>query len=153
MTRSGGRLDRGRRLMMCALDGELDDDQRREFDVLLASDAALRAEWRRLSQVRKAMRSVTLRNPPDEVWEGYMNTVYRRFERSIGWILTSIGAVVLVSYGIWTAISDMMADTTVPWFIKAGTLALVVGGVILFVSVVREKLFVRRTDPYKDVIR
>ncbi len=82
-----------------------------------------------------------------------MNTVYRRLERSIGWILASVGAIVVVSYGVWTAISEMIADATVPWYIKAGVLALVVGAVILFVSVVREKLFVRKTDPYKDVVR
>ena len=150
---TGERLDRARRLLMCAIDDELSARERRELDDLLESDPALRTEWEQLSQIKHATDSVKLRNPSDEVWEGYMNTVYRRFERSIGWILASVGAVVLVSYGIWTAISEVIADTTVPWFIKAGTLALVVGAVILFVSVVREKLFIRKTDPYKDVIR
>jgi len=79
--------------------------------------------------------------------------VYRRFERGAAWILVSVGAIVLLSWGLWQAVQDILGDTELPTFIKAGILALVAGGVILLVSVIREKLILRRSDPYKDVIR
>ncbi len=150
---SNERLDRARRMMMAALDGELSTEEVGELDRLVESDPALQAEWHRLKQVKEATKTMTLRAPPDEVWDGYWNTVYRRLERGIGWILASIGAIVLLSYGTWMWVRELLADTSLPWFIKGAILALVVGLVIVFVSVIREKLFVRKTDPYKDVVR
>ena len=40
-----------------------------------------------------------------------------------------------------------------PGYVRWGLLALIAGFVILFVSVVRERLFTRKDDPYKDVVR
>jgi hypothetical protein len=48
---------------------------------------------------------------------------------------------------------ELWNDQQLPVLVKAGSFALIVGLVILAVSVLREKLFIRRTDPYKDVIR
>jgi hypothetical protein len=50
-------------------------------------------------------------------------------------------------------VQEFLDDTSTPAIVKYGTVVLIVGLVVLFVSVVREKLFVRRSDPYKDVIR
>ena len=79
--------------------------------------------------------------------------MYARVERGVGWILLSLGAIVLISYGLWTAAKQLLADTSIPLFIKAAVFVLTVGMVILFVSIVREKWFVYRSDPYKDIQR
>lgn len=82
-----------------------------------------------------------------------MDSVYRRVERGIGWILLSVGAVVLFSYVLWEVVRELVGDVTIPWYVKGGGLALLVGIVILAVSVIREKYFVFRDDPYRDVNR
>jgi hypothetical protein len=138
---------------MSALDGELTARERRELEGLLNADSSLRDEWNRLTRVKEVTQSMSLRKPPDEVWEDYWASVYSRLERGIGWILVSIGLIVLVSYGAWRGVEELIADAGLLWFLKGAILATTVGLAVLFVSVVREKLFVRSRDPYKDVQR
>ncbi len=149
--RSGG--DQLRRLMMAYLDGELAAPERQELERRLASDPALAREWERLVRLKEVTEAMRLRKPPDEVWDGYWTSVYRRLERGIAWILVSIGAIVVLGYGAWTGVQELIADAAMPWFLKAAILAATVGAVVLFVSVLREKLFVRGRERYKDVER
>ena len=148
-----GEADRTHRLMMGALDGELDEADKAEFERLLIRDPALQTEWKRLNELQEVTSTMALRSPPEEVWETYWTSVYHRFERGVGWVLLSLGAIVSLSYGLWRFARELMADTTIPLFMKGAIVAVIVGGVILFVSVVREKWFVYRSDPYKDVQR
>ena len=96
---------------------------------------------------------MTLRSPPQESWDTYWTSVYHRFERGVGWVLLSLGAIVSLSYGLWKAAQEILADTTIPGFIKGAILLAIVGAVVLFVSVAREKWFAYRSDPYKDIQR
>ena len=145
--------ERARRLMMGALDHELSRQEQGELSELLTSDAVLDAEWKQLQRVKEVTQGMALQRPPHEVWDGYWVGVYRRLERGIGWILLSIGAIVLVSWGAWEGVQELLRDVETPTMVKVGILAVIVGIVVLFISVVREKLIVRRNDPYKDVIR
>lgn len=94
------------------------------------------------------------RDPSDEAWRNYWTRVYNKMERGIGWIFTSIGAIVLLAYGSFRAIESFVRDPGVELAVKIGTLALIFGLVVLFVSVVRERIFTYRTDKYsKEVER
>jgi ferric-dicitrate binding protein FerR (iron transport regulator) len=145
--------ERARRLIMASVDGELASGERAELERLLDERPNLRAEWARIQRVKEVTDAMALRPAPEEVWSDYWASVYSRLERGIGWILFSLGAIVLLSYGAWTGVRQLLADTTVPWFVKASLLALTVGVVVLLVSVVREKVFVGRRQRYKDVER
>ncbi|MGD8698494.1 MAG: hypothetical protein PVJ43_04335 [Gemmatimonadales bacterium] len=145
--------ERVRRLLMSGLDGELNAVERKELERLLDADPRLRDEWNRLSKVKEVTQSMALRKPPDEVWEDYWASVYSRLERGVGWILVSVGGIVLVSYGAWQGVQALIADVDMPWFLKGAILATTIGLVVLFVSVLREKLFIRASDPYKDIQR
>ncbi len=150
---AGSDRERIRHLMMAYLDDELAPDDRGELERLLETDPALREEWQRLRRVKEVTADMALKGPDAEVWDDYWTSVYRRLERGIGWVLVSLGAVVLVSYGLWTAVKSLLEDTTTLPLVRWAMLVALVGAVVLFVSVVREKLFVRRRDPYKDVKR
>jgi len=138
---------------MSGLDGELSAEEREELERLLEADSRLREEWDRLSRLKEVTQSMALRKPPDEVWEDYWASVYSRLERGVGWILVSVGGIVLVSYGAWQGVQSLIADTDMPWFLKGAILAVTIGLVVLFVSVLGEKLFTWSRDPYKDVQR
>jgi hypothetical protein len=138
---------------MASIDGELAGGERGELERLLDEHPALRAEWARFQRVKEVTETMALRPAPEEVWSDYWASVYSRFERGIGWILFSLGAIVLLSYGAWAAVKELIADATMPWFVKASLLALTVGTAVLLVSVVREKVFVGRRQRYKDVER
>ncbi|MCL7970826.1 MAG: hypothetical protein M8866_01885 [marine benthic group bacterium] len=147
------RIERSEELLMQALDGELGADERRELDGLLADNPELRVEWERLSRLKEVTGNMKLRNPPEDLWTGYWTSVYSRFERGIAWILVSIGAIVLLSWGAWEFVQDLMADGDLPAFVKWSILALIVGLVMLLVSVLRHRIFVSQSDPYKEIER
>lgn len=145
--------DRARNLMMAALDGELSAEERAELDRMLAADEQLRAEWTKLRKVKEVTNTMGYREPPEEVWSGYWTSVYNRMERGLGWILASVGGVILIAFGLWHAVHEILADSGLPGYIKIALFALLLGVVILLFSVLREKLFTRSKDPYREIQR
>ena len=145
--------ERARQLMMAGLDGELSGDERAELDRLLATDDRLRAEWARFSRVKEVTESMRYREPPEEVWEDYWSSVYSRMERRLGWVMLTVGALVLAGWTLWHTIQEILADSAIPGSIKIAIFAVLFGSLILLVSVAREKLFVARRDPYREIQR
>ena len=149
-------LDRERvqRLMMAALDGEISPDEQRELDAVVAAHPDVAADWKRFTRVKEVTTGMSLRTPPEETWDRYWQSTYRRVERGIAWLLGSIGAIILGGYWMWHAVEAFFETSDEPLGIRMAIAALVVGGVILVVSVVREKIFTNHRDPYqKEVIR
>lgn len=153
MTNDTGPIDRSAELLMRELDGELEPAESAEFERLLSDNPELRDEWDRLSKLKEVTANMKLRNAPEEMWDGYWNSVYSRFERGLAWILVSLGAIVVGSWGAWYAFKDLMADADLPTFVKWSILALIVGLVMLLVSVLRHRIFVSQSDPYKEIER
>ncbi len=65
----------------------------------------------------------------------------------------SLAAILLLIYGGFKAIEEIIKDPTVDIILKAGLLVLIAGLAILLVSVLREKLYFQKKDRYKDVRR
>lgn len=144
---------RARRLLMAELDGELSAGEREELERSIAADPELARERRRFERLKEVTDSMALKPAPEEMWDDYWASVYSRVERGIGWVFVSIGAIILLAYGAWRGVEELLADAAMPWFIKAALLALMFGTVVLLVSVVREKLFLGPKQRYKDVER
>lgn len=140
-------------LLMGYLDNELDDEQREDLERHVSSCAECSAELEEFRELKKITDEVTLVEPEDKMWEHYWGGIYNRIERGIGWILFSIAAIVLVTYGGFKAIEDVVRDPTVGVVLKAGLVVLIVGLAILFVSVLRERIFFWKNDRYKDIRR
>lgn len=154
MTRNGSEdRDRVNRLMMAALDGEITPDERRELDGMLARHPELRREFESMSRVKEVTGAMTYREPPEETWDRYWTSVYNRIERGIGWILVSVGSVVLLAYGAWKWLEAVWGAAGLPPVVKFAIMAVATGLLVLAVSVIREKLFTYRDDPYKEIRR
>jgi hypothetical protein len=67
--------------------------------------------------------------------------------------LVSIGAIILLVYAAYNFVVETLNASDLPGIIKFSILAVVLGGAILLVSVIREKLILRRHDKYKEVQR
>lgn len=146
--------DRVQALMMAALDGEITAGDRRELEALVAGDAGLADEWRRFTRLKEVTTGMTLKQPPEEIWDRYWMSTYRRAERGLAWLLVSAGVIVLGAYALWHAVEGFLADSGTPLYLRAAIAALAIGAFILVVSVIREKLFLARRDPYqKEVVR
>jgi len=144
--------ERFQRLLMAAIDGELDDQSRLQFEHFVQHYPECQAEWRKYAKLKEVTQTMQFKNPPPEVWENYWRSVYNRLERSLGWILLSLGAVILLTYGGFKAIEALLADTEIELVMKIAILAVIAGAAVLLVSVLREKLFTARTDKYQKEI-
>jgi len=145
--------ERVNRLMMAALDGEISTDERADLDRVLERHPEIRQEYRMMQRVKEVTGTMTYREPPEETWDRYWVSIYNRLERGIGWILISVGAVVLLSWGAWEVLGEIWGDTGIPLGVKLAIFTVAAGLLILAVSVVREKLFTYRRDPYKEIER
>ena len=148
-------LDRERvnRLMMAALDGELASGERQEWEAILKAHPEVEREFATMTRVKEVTGSMSYRNPPEEMWDGYWGSTYNRLERGVGWILLSIGTLVLLTFGAWKWVEMVWGDSGVPLFVRIAILAVAAGLMVVAFSVVREKLFTRRHDPYKEIQR
>ena len=140
-------------LLMGYLDGELDPEQRAQVDHHLASCDACRRDLAEFQNLNEELATMEFKDPSDEQLEHYWRSVYNRLERGLAWILFSLGAIILLCYGGFRLVESVVADPSVALVLKIGVLALVFGAVVLFVSLLRERLTVRRVDRYSKEIK
>ncbi|MHC4287900.1 MAG: anti-sigma factor family protein [Planctomycetota bacterium] len=140
-------------LMMGYLDNELDEHQKKMFTEHLDQCPECKKELAEFKELKQLADEVALTEPTDELWQQYWKNIYNRFERMIGWILMSVAAIILLVYGGFRLIEEIIQDPTIDMVLKIGLVALIVGVATLFVSVARERLYLRKKDPYKNIRR
>ena len=140
-------------LMMGYLDNELNDEQRRQFEEHLAGCPECASELEEFRKLKAITDEVTLVEPEDRIWQDYWTGIYNRIERSVGWIVFSVAAILLTIYGGFKLIETIITDATTGMLLKLGLLALIVGLAILFVSVLRERIYFWSKDRYRNVRR
>lgn len=145
--------DRFHILMMGAIDNELTPDEQAEFESLLQTDDHYRQEFDQYKRLKEVTTQMRFSSPPIEVWDAYWLNIYNRLERGIGWLLFSIGAMILLAFGGFKLVEELLADSAISWVFKAGVLFLIGGLAILLVSVIRERWFTYKKDPYKEIVR
>lgn len=140
-------------IMMGYLDNELSDEQKRRFEEHLAGCSECAGELKEFQKLKAITDEVTLVEPEDRIWQDYWNGIYNRIERSIGWIIFSVAAILLAIYGGFKLIEKIVTDATVGMLLKLGLLALIVGLAILLVSALRERIYFWSKDRYRNVRR
>lgn len=132
------------------LDGELDAADRARVERYAEAHPAYRRE---IEEMRDTMAVADQMEPepvPDEVWDAFLDGVYSRVERRVGWMLTGIGAAVVLAMALYFLV-------VLPWapaMVKLGVEVSLLGLAVLFVSVLRQRLFMLKTDRYsRDVKR
>lgn len=140
-------------LMMGYLDDELTDEQRDQFAEHLKGCHECAGELEQFKKLKAITDEVTLVEPEDRIWQDYWSGVYNRLERGIGWIVFSVAAILLTIYGGFKLIEEIVNDPTIGVLLKAGLLALILGLAVLFVSVLRERVYFWSKDRYRNVRR
>ncbi len=140
-------------LMMGYLDDELDAPDRDRFQGHLAGCDDCKKELKEFEDLKRITDDMELCQPEDKLWEQYWQSIYNRIERSVGWIVFSLAVILLLVYGGFKFIEEVIKDPTVGLLCKIGLIGLIVGTAILLVSIARERLYIRKRDRYKDVRR
>lgn len=76
---------------------------------------------------------------------------YNRLERSIGWFLFFVGILIFLIYGGLKIVNYFVKDLSITLLLKIGILGIIGGLVILFVSLIKEQLFIRKIERHKDI--
>ena len=138
-------------LISSYLDGELGNEEKKIVEDHLRSCPQCKKEFQELKKLEEVMGKMELKEPEKETWQIYWLSIYNRLERRIGWILLSIGGMILLFFGGYKMVEGIILDPSTSVLMKAGILILLGGLAVLLVSVLREQLFVRRRERYKEV--
>ncbi len=139
-----------RTLMSGYLDGELEGEDRLRLEIYLAESAEGRRELDEMRRLMAAVSSLHVKGPPDEAWDHFLDNVYNRAERRMGWFLLIAGVVAMAFSCVYYF---AVADWANAWQ-KAVVAAPLAGLFLLFASVLRQRLIALPTDRYsRDVKR
>jgi len=142
-----------RELLAGYIDGELSQVEREALEKELAANPELRAELDDLRKIKKVTDMMHYADLPDEIWENYWRSLYRKLERGIGWIFLSLGAVILLSFGLFEAFQALYTNPDNPLWLKLGVTGVGLGAVFLLVSYARERFFAHRRERYREVMK
>ena len=81
----------------------------------------------------------------------YRVSWYNRLERSIGWLLFFVGILIVSIYGGFKIVNCFVKDLSITLLLKIGILGIIGGLVILLVSLIKEQLFIRKSERHKDI--
>ena len=143
--------DKLKELISSYFDGELDAGQKRLVHDHLRTCEECKREFDEMARFEEVMGKMAFKKPPEEAWKTYWSSVYNRMERQIGWILFSIGAIIIFFFAGYHLLRGIIEDVNTPLVLKVGILAVLGGIVVLFVSVLRERIFVNKRERYKEI--
>jgi len=134
------------------IDGELDDEQMRELNSHLNQCADCRNLLEELREQKKIMEMVFAREH-DRALDGFEKGVYARLERKIGWILLSVSAILLGTFGGIVLVRDLILNPEFSLLVRIGVPVGIAGLAVLGVSALRQRITTLRGDPYREVKR
>ena len=139
--------------LMSYLDDEIEPEKKAEIERHLTECTKCREEYQSFVKLKQETDKMKLADLSDELWNGYWKGVYRRVERGTGWVLLSIGAIILLCFGAYQFFKELLGDPNISLIVKIGVSMGVLGAIVLLVSIIRERLFLCKTERYKEVER
>lgn len=134
------------------LDNKLTEEEQNKLKELLSEDKSLNEELKNLKEMKEVM-DMLKPAEPDREWKEYWSHLYNRLERGIGWIILSLGAILVLTFAGFQLIKDIISDPQLALYVKIGIFSLLLGLVILFVSVLRERIFLSKSDKYSKEVK
>jgi len=130
------------------IDGELTQQERQRVQLHCENCEACDSSLQELRAMREKMGHSRLSGLGQDVWRETMNDTAVKTSYGIGWLLLLGGAVLAGAVGMYEIMTEPSTLTLIEKLIVGG----VYGGVLLlFISVLRQRLIERKTDKYKDV--
>ena len=129
------------------IDGELTQQERQRVRLHCDQCTSCRDELEQIRSMRERVGSSRLSELGEDRWRETMEDSTVKTTRGIGWLIFIGGILLAVGVGVLEVINSTSMSPTEKLII--GT---VYGGLLLlFISVLRQRLIERKTDKYKDV--
>jgi hypothetical protein len=145
-------MNREEKLKNKYFDGVLSEKEKKELKNLSLKDSNTAKELKEMDKLKEVIDMLEPVNPEKE-WEEYWSSLYNKLERGIGWIILSIGAILTFTFLGFQFIKELIRDPQIALYAKVGLLALILGLAILFVSVLRERITLSKTDKYSKEVK
>ena len=139
--------------IMALLDDELDENEIREVKEHLEKCKQCSDEYASIRKVREAIGTMKFKKLPEFYWDDYWNHIYNRIERGLSWIFISVGTIIILCFAVWEFLDKLIAQHNIHPFLKIGIFIFIIGLIILLISILREKIMVRRVDKYREIKR
>ena len=139
--------------IMALLDEELDDDKIGEVKNHLETCEQCSEDYASIKRVKEVTDAMKFKKLPEYYWDDYWKHIYNRIERGLSWLLLSLGTIIILCFAGWTFIENLTANQDVHPLLKGGIFIFLVGIIILLISILHEKMMVRRVDKYREVER
>ena len=131
------------------LDGELTQQERQKVGVYLERDERYREILAELERVKTETESLNYEEPNSGDWKIMEKSLVEDVSRGLGWVILSVWAVVLTSYGLW----ELATAPDEPLLGKLLVFGVFLGVALLFFSVLAQRVRESRTDKYKGVYK
>ena len=130
------------------LDGTLSHRETQRVRLLIESNEEARRVYREMQAIRETALATRFLPPDDESWPELPATRISRASRSLGWILICTWLTVVTALSLWRFLSQTGDPLEI--FLVLG---LPGGFVLLFISVLLDRLRSLPTDRYRNVHR
>ena len=139
--------------VMALLDEELSEQDTIMVKEHLQACTRCSEQYASLKKLKEVTGSMKMKKLPEYYWDDYWTHIYNRIERGISWVLISLGLIIVLAFASWEVLTTLIADQEMNPLLKGGIFVLLIGSIILIVSVLREKILVKRIDKYREVKR
>ena len=139
--------------IMAYLDNELPESDINTVKQHITECTDCSNKYESLNKVKEITGEMKFKKLPEMYWDEYWTHVYNKIERGLSWIFISIGAIIILSFVAWNAMTRLINDSQMSLFLKFGVIIFIIGMVILLVSILREKLMIKKVDKYREVER
>ncbi|MEM9209157.1 MAG: zf-HC2 domain-containing protein [Pseudomonadota bacterium] len=130
------------------LDGELTQQEHQRVRLRCETDPAYREKLEELRALRERVGNMSFGTHDANQWRESMNDLPTQTTRGLGWLLLIGGALIAAGFAVFLFFSNVNGLSLIERLIVGG----IYGGLLLlFISVLRQRLIERKKDKYKDV--
>jgi len=136
-------------LICKVVDGTATSEEEKIMNELKEKNPEVQAEIAAQKKAVDSIRSVGLPELDDSLRQQFVSGVYNKLERKTGWILSAFGIALVLGYGVY----EFVTEPDIHSVYRIGIAAIVIGFGLLFSSILRVRMKLRKHDKYKEVIR
>ena len=134
-------------LTMGMMDGELTEDESMRLNNHLIRCSSCREELEQLRGTSSKLNGIDIKEPDDGIVDKTWKSPYSKLTKNFGILLVIAGWLIMMMYGAYEFIVTKETES-IP---KYAFVIILIGIVILFIAVLRDRIRSYRNDPYKEV--
>ncbi len=129
------------------LDGELTQQEAQKVSLLIKNDPDYQELYQELNSMRHEIQSLSLQDQELEHLDRLFKEPVAKTSRLIGLVLLLVSAIVIISFALF----KIFINPAIELFEKVVVGVVSGGSLLLFFSVLRQRLISRKNDKYKGV--